>query len=204
MVVYWIQSLSPARLAAMERRWSSALTQAQLANPWLRVAIQMGDGMVRMPGVCRLRKMKRKLRAQQNKKSGGDGGSATIRGLVNPEFELDIELYTKSHFDAWVAMVPSLDIVGKGGRTDKRFIDHPLTQLCGVTRVSFLEVDYTYPEAGGPLKVKLGLLGYGQEANKTTVTPKSKAVPSAPTQSLSDGTAPSRVPELIKPPGPAR
>lgn len=179
IVDFWIANLSAARIQALEARWASPLTQAQLANPWQTVLI---DGQ-RIPGLCSLKKAGRKLRAKVNSKAGGDGGSATIRGLENPQFKLTTQLFTPSQFDAWLALVPELEIIGKGSRTDRKSISHPLAQLCGVRSVSFLEVEYEAPEAGGPLVVTLGLLGYGQESTGRSVSTTTKQAP-APAPSV--------------------
>ena len=202
---YWIPNLTQERLDALERRWASPLTQAQLRNPWQRVQV---DGAP-LPGVWWLRKVKRTLKAQQNKKSGADGGPATIRGLENPNFRLNGELYIPSHLAAWVELVPRLDMVGDPAKRGQHLIEHPLCTLTGVRAFIFLEVEYDLPEEGGPLKISLGLLGESVR-DGATKTPTAKPTPTAgstsvPVIPIQGAQAPAQnLPQYVIPPGAAR
>ena len=202
---FWIPNLTQDRLDALERRWASPLTQAQLRNPWQRVLV---DGAP-LPGVWSLRKVGRKLRAQPNKKSGADGGPATIRGLENPNFKLYGELYIPSHLAAWVELVPKLDVVGDPAKRAQHLIEHPLCGLTGVRGILFLEVEYDLPEEGGPLKISLGLLGESTR-DGATKTPQAKPTPTAATASvpvipIQGAQAPAQnLPQYVIPPGAAR
>lgn len=200
-VPFWIMNLSPQRLQALEARWSDPLTQAQLANPWQTVLI---DG-TRVPGVVTMERIKRKLRAQKNTKGGGDGGSATIRGLENPEFSMRVEIYVPSQFSALLQLIPQLDVIGKGKRTDRKNITHPMAQMLGVRSVSFMSIEVDSPMAGGPMVVLLGMLGYGQQSTGTTTTTKATPPPT-PTVALPDGGSPrDRLPNyVVRPPGGGR
>lgn len=199
-VPFWIVNLSQQRLDAMEARWASALTQAQLANPWQQVRL---DGQA-LPGLWSLRKVKRKITAQANKKSGSDGGSATLRGLVNPNFELRGQLFIPSHLDAWIKLVPSLDVTGKPDQRSQHNIEHPLCTLTGVRSVLVLELEYQAPEQGAPLGIALGLLGYGQKDGQTK-KPKAKPVGTKDVPTVDIGrSAPAPSLRQVRPPEPAR
>lgn len=201
-VPFWIMNLSPQRLQALEARWQDPLTQAQLANPWQTVLI---DGQ-RVPGVVTMEKIRRKLKAQANKKAGGDGGSATIRGLENPEFSMRVEVYTPSQFSALLRLIPQLDVIGKGSRAERKTITHPMAQMLGVRSVSFLSIEVEPPMAGGPMVVTLGMLGYGQSgAGSSTATTKA-GPPPTPSVALPDGGVPrDRLPHyVVRPPGGGR
>ena len=200
-VPFWVMNLSQARLNALEARWQSVLTQMQLANPWQQIRL---DGTA-LPGLWMLRKVKRKIVAQQNKKSGADGGSATFRGLENPNFEAKGELYIPSHLSAWVSLVQQLDVTGNPSARTKHLIEHPLCTLTGVRAVLCLGFEYDLPEAGGPLRVTLEMLGVDQR-DGATVAPKPKATPVgvAPTIPLNPGTGQTPKLPIIQDPVPAR
>lgn len=199
-IPFWIVNLSQARLDAMEARWRSPLTQAQLANPWQQVRL---DGKA-LPGLWFYRKVKRKLKAQANKKAGGDGGSATIRGLLNPDFQLRGELYIPSHFSAWIDVAQDLDVVGKPSDRDQHLIEHPMASLAGIRNIIVLGFEYDLPMNGGPLVVALDCLGVAARdgATKTPKAPPPTAVPSV--KLPSSGDARPITPFVIKPPGAAR
>lgn len=184
-------------------RWSSTLTDAQLnKNPWQRVLIDDQP----LPGVWTVEKMKRKLSAQVNKKSGGDGGSATIRGLLNPQFTLKGELYTPDHLQQWLQVLSILDVIAKDPKTrSQHLFDHPLAKLCNISAVVILELEYSPPMRGGPLGVTLGVLGVSEQ-DGATVTPKSKPVPTAAPPPAIQLTSGARAPNLVEivPPGAAR
>ena len=159
----------------LNQRWNNKLTRAQLGNPWQRYLI---DGQ-QLPGVWSMKKMKRKLQAQSNKKSGADGGSATIRGLVNTQFELEGELYTPDHLQQWLQVLSVIDVIAKDTRTrNQHLFEHPLATLCAVSSVLILELEYRVPEQGGPLGVTLGLLSTGGKDGQTK-KPQKKPVPTA-------------------------
>lgn len=199
-VDFWIANLSQDRLNALEARWSSPLTRAQLNNPWQAVKI---DG-VAVPGLCMLRKVKRKLKFQQNKASGSDGGTATIRGLENPQFDLEVLLFTPSHLSAWLKIAKSLDLFGNPSERSQHLIEHPLCQLSGVKAVIALEIEYRTPEAGGPLSIILGLLGYGEKAGATKLPAKKTVPTAAPSVPIEPQKSPQSLQQYIRPPGAAR
>lgn len=199
---FWIQNLSEKRLNALEARWASALTQSQLANPWQQVVIQG----TRVPGVCMLRSVKRELKFQKNKAAGEDGETITLRGLENPQFELEIHIYTPSQLDSWLKMAKSLDLFGDPQKREVKQIEHPLCNLSGVKYVLAVKIEYRIPEAGGPLVVVLGLVGYGVRPGvSSTKRPKPKAVPTAvPTVPLDPPTSPPAVQQFVRPPAAGR
>lgn len=193
---YWIQNLSQDRLDALEARWSSALTQSQLANPWQQVVIQ-GTAV---PGFCMLRGVKRELKFQQNKAAGNDGGSVTLRGLENPQFDLEIHLYTPNQLSSWLKLAKTLDLFGDPAKREVKQIEHPLCKLSGVKYVLAVKIEYKIPEAGGPLIILLGLVGYGEKPGATK-RPKPKAVPTAaPTVPLDPPTSPPSIQQYVRPP----
>lgn len=201
-VDFWIANLSrdPRRLQALERRWSSPLTRAQLANPWQQVRL---DGRA-LPGLWIFRKVKRQLKAQANKKAGADGGNATLRGLLNPNFQLDGQLYVPSHFSAWLEIVPTLDLFGDPKKREQHLIEHPLATLAGVRAVLALEIEYGLPLGGGPLTISLGVLGVNVRdgATKTPTAPPPVPVPSVSLPT--GGDARPITPFVVRPPGAAR
>lgn len=201
-IPFWVINLSQWRLDAMEARWNSPLTQAQLANPWQQVRL---DGSALL-GLWNFKKVKRKLKAQANKKSGADGGSATIRGLVNPNFELDGELYIPSHLEGWIKVVQDLDVVGNPSAREQHTIEHPLASLSGVRNIIALDFEYVAPERGGPLKIVLGVLGVNAR-DGAAVTPKAKPVPTAstaPQVSIPAGQSAPDFGRFIREPNPGR
>lgn len=175
-VPFWVVNLFRQREEAMEARWSSPLTQAQLANPWQRVVY---DGAP-LPGLWNLRKVKRKMVAQKKKKTGSDGGNANLRGLESAAFDLQGELYTPSHLDAWIKLVPSFNLVAPTGQTppdarSSKQIEHPICTLSGVRFVVAVGIEYTAPQEGGPLRINIDLLGT-DERKGATKDPKKKPV----------------------------
>lgn len=200
-IPFWIVNLSQARLDAMEARWRSSLTQTQLSNPWQQVLLDDKP----LPGLWNFEEIERKLTAQANKKSGGDGGPATIRGLLNPDFRLTGELYVPSHFSAWIEVAKNLDVVGKPEDRKQHLIGHPLASLTGVRNVIVLSFRYRAPRGGGPLVVQLGCLGVSERPGATkrpAAPPPPSPVPSV--KLPSSGDARTIAPFVIRPPGAAR
>ena len=56
-----------------------------------------------------------------SKPAGKDAGSSVvIRGLVNPTFEIEGELYTPEHLREWLNALDIMDVVRKLGRARVR------------------------------------------------------------------------------------
>lgn len=199
-IPFWIVNLSQARLDALEARWRSPLTQAQLANPWQQV--KLDD--TALPGLWTFEEVERKLKAQVNKAAGKDGGSGTIRGLLNPEFKLTGELYIPSHFEAWIKIAQDLDVVGKPSAREQHTVEHPLASLTGVRNVLVLSFRYRAPRGGGPLVVQLGCMGVSTRDGASKTPPPPPPVPPPTVKIPSSGTARPISPYMIKPPGAAR
>jgi hypothetical protein len=165
-IPFWIND--PVVRGWIEAGWSSQLTASQLRHPWQQVLV---DGSP-LPGFCNLRSIKRKLKVQQNKSSGNDGGSATIQGLLNPEFSLTQEIYTEKQYLAWLGFMQYIDIVGKPNKRERHLLQHPLAAICRVGACVFMSFELDAPEAGGPLRCKYELLGYGSLKPSGSVQPK--------------------------------
>ena len=187
-VPFWILNLNkdPRRLAAMEARWASALTQTQLQNPFQQVKI---DDVV-MPGWWSLRTLERKIVVQRNRAQGADNGSISFRGSIAPDFELDAEFYTPSHWAAWINFVPKLDMTGDPRERKRHVIEHPFCTLVGVKHFCCLKFRYTLPDQGGPLRLKLGCVAADDPKDGASVTPKAQALPKIPTIDVTPQGAP--------------
>ena len=166
-VPFWIPNLSAQRRQWLEDRWNSELTQAQLQIPWQRVVLslpaQTGQPpvwRVMLPGIATLRRLGRKVKAQVGKVSGGDGGPVTFRGLENPAFDIDVELYTPTHFAQWLSVLEKLDVVGDPRNRQSYVIEHPLATMSKVRQVIVVGQDHELPMGGGPLMAKLSVLGW--------------------------------------------
>lgn len=184
-IPYWIND--PQVRGYINAGWQSQLTASQLRHPWQAVLI---DGSP-MPGLCNLRSIKRKLKVQKNKSSGNDGGSATIQGLLNPEFSLTQEIYTEAQYLAWLGFMAYIDIVGKPSKRERHLLEHPLARICRVGACVFLSFELDAPEMGGPLRCKYDLLGYGSLKQSGSVQPKTappNTITVAPVQSAAATT----------------
>lgn len=201
-IPYWVINPSQQRLDAMEARWASKLTDRQLSNPWQQIRL----GGKALPGVWRFERMKRRLTVQSNKKSGSDGGKPTIRGVVNPEFQLHGQLYIPSHFSEWIDIARRLEVAGDPEKRQQHLLEHPMASLGGVRAVLVIGLEYLAPERGGPLGVMLDLLGVS-ERDGATRKPKPPNVPTAKTPIVTvtpQGNAPSVSQYVIRPPDAGR
>jgi len=165
-IPYWIND--PQVRALIDAGWQSQLTASQLRHPWQQVLV---DGSP-IPGLCNLKNIKRKLKMQQNKSSGNDGGSATIQGLLNPNFSLTQEIYTEAQYLQWLGFMQYIDIVGKPSKRERHLLEHPLARICRVGACVFMSFELDAPESGGPLRCKYELMGYGSLKPSGSVQPK--------------------------------
>lgn len=209
-IPFWIPNLSAQRRQWLEDRWNDPLTQAQLQNPWQRIVLslpaQPGQPpvwRVMLPGVATLRKVGRKLKAQSAKASGNDGGPVTFKGLENPAFDIDVELYVPSHFAQWLSLLDKLDVVGDPKNRQSYIIEHPLCTLNKVRQIIVVGQEHNLPLGGGPLVAKLNILGWDQRQGATKTA---KAPPQA-APAIQLATSVPKVPNITKfitPPGPSR
>lgn len=160
---FWIQA-NPEAIARLNQRWHSAHVQRQLKNPYHRVVI---DGRA-LPGLVKLKKVRQKLTVHGPKAAGKDGnGRPTIRGRENPDYEIDMMLYTEEHLRKWDEIRPTLNVVEHPTDRDEHYVDHPLLALNQIGWCIVIGYDHETPEPGDGMPVKIFLLGCQEKPGGT-------------------------------------
>lgn len=181
LIPFWL-NWSQASLDMLDRRWKSKIAQAALKNPWQIVRI---DNVI-LPGLARVKEVDQKLRVQDNKKGGGDGGRPTIRGRENPEFTITLEIHAPYQWIEWQTLKPTLNVVERPTDRDEHYVENPLIAVSGVTWCIVIGLKQFEPESGGPMKVDIRMLGCSEKKGATKV-PTQGAIPATPTISLTPG-----------------
>lgn len=139
------------------KRWNQAI----LANTILpgNVILKEGAGV--------------KIRVENNKESGSDGGGSLIKGMETPKFSFELFLRTKKDEEDWYRILPILQQAQDPSKRTYLPVYHPLLAQFRIVACIIDEIHTSFP-MGGTMVAKIHCMAVSPVKAKATkkINPK--------------------------------
>jgi len=139
-------------------------------------------GDFELPGIVNIKPIKKMLRIEDNKASGKDGGGSIIKGLDQPDFTIELLIYTGTQEQQWSKIVQVILPTKNPKDRVAFYLRHPTLSRMQVYYCIVVGVEETPPVAGGPLTVTIycqSVLPIKEDATKK-ITSKGVKKPTSP------------------------